>query len=58
MYKMKLQQLTYVFILLTGFSIGIHQAFENNFTQITMIILVIITFILIAKDIRNSSKEK
>ncbi|QGH35210.1 hypothetical protein GI584_14635 [Gracilibacillus salitolerans] len=55
---MKLQQLTYVFILLTGFSIGIHQAFENNFTQITMIILVIITFILIAKDIRNSSKEK
>ncbi|MGN8645684.1 hypothetical protein ACTNEO_08420 [Gracilibacillus sp. HCP3S3_G5_1] len=53
---MKLQQLTYLFILLTGFSIGIYQAFDHHLTLILMVLMVTITIILIVKDIISGSK--
>ncbi|MFC4388325.1 hypothetical protein ACFOZ1_10980 [Gracilibacillus marinus] len=53
----KLSRLTYVFILLLGFSIGFHQHFEQTITLFLFILILIATVYTISKDLmKNKGK--
>ncbi|SER75407.1 hypothetical protein SAMN04487944_109126 [Gracilibacillus ureilyticus] len=55
---MNFSKLTYLFVLLVGFSIGTYQNYSNIYTLSIMILLIIVMVIFIGKDLLQLRDKK